>query len=325
MNRKERAANSACSLPPCGGGLGRGVKASAGRVVYPPPCPSPTRGEGTQEPIASVLASQHILAANRAIGRITFAAHAVAGITRRSRLREEGALRLRCPGPPASELEAVIINTAGGIAGGDDFDIEIGVGAGARLSVTTAAAEKIYRSLGADATIGIKLKLAAGAELAWLPRETILFNASRVKRLIDVNLALDARLIFSEAIVFGRSGMGEAVEHGRLFDRWRIRRGGRLVHAEALQLDGAIAKRLAQPAVGKGAVAMGTLLLVPGNDEIARRVRALPGLSSEVGVSAWNGFAIVRLCAADGAMLRNDLLAIVATVREAPPPRLWLQ
>src|SRR5262249_39842382 len=106
---------------------------------------------------------------------------------------------------------------------------------------------------------------------------------------------------------------------------WRIRRGGRLVHVEALQLDGAIAKRLAHPAVGKGAVAMGTILLVPGDDEIARCVRALPGLSSEVGVSAWNGFAIVRLCAAAGARLRNALVAIVAAVREAPPPRLWLQ
>jgi urease accessory protein len=270
--------------------------------------------------------SQHIFDANRAVGRITFAAEAVAGMTRRARLREEGALRLRCPGPPSRELETVIINTAGGIAGGDDFGIDVAVGGGGRLVVTTAAAEKIYRSLGPDATINVKLKVGAGAEVAWLPRETILFNQARLKRVIDVDLALDARLTFAEAIVFGRSGMGEAVEHGYLFDRWRIRRGGRLIHAEALQLDGAIAARLAHPAIAKGSVAIGTVLLMPGDEESASRVRALAArFSGEVGVSAWNGFAVVRLCAADGVGLRSDLLTIVAALREAPLPRLWLQ
>jgi urease accessory protein len=270
--------------------------------------------------------SQHVFAANRAVGRIAFAAHSVAGMTRRARLREEGSLRLRCPGPPSAELEAVIINTAGGVAGGDDLGIDITVAAGARLVVTTAAAEKIYRSIGADATIDVRLKIGAGAELAWLPRETILFNQARLKRVIDVDLAPDARLTFAERMVFGRSGMGEAVEDGYVFDRWRIRRGGRLIHAEALRLDGAIAHRLAHPAVAKGSVAIGTVLLIPADDKIASRVCALAaGLSSEVGVSSWNGFAVVRLCAADGAALRSDLLTIVAALREAPLPRLWLQ
>jgi urease accessory protein len=270
--------------------------------------------------------SQHVFAANRAVGRIAFAAHAVAGMTRRARLREEGALRLRCPGPPSAELEAVIINTTGGVAGGDDLGIDITVAAGARLVVTTAAAEKIYRSIGADATIDVRLKIGAGAELAWLPRETILFNQARLKRVIDVDLAPDARLTFAESMVFGRSGMGEAVEDGYVFDRWRIRRGGRLIHAEALRLDGAIAHRLAHPAVAKGSVAIGTVLLIPADDKIASRVCALAaGLSGEVGVSAWNGIAVARLCAADGAALRSDLLTIVAALREAPLPRLWLQ
>ncbi len=301
------------------------------RAPRPPPGSlreptSPFQGEVTSGTVVPYAKSQHIFAANRAVGRIAFAAHAVAGMTRRARLREEGALRLRCPGPPSPELEAVVINTAGGVAGGDDFDIDIAVGAGARLVVTTAAAEKIYRSTGPDATVDVKLKIGAGAELAWLPRECILFNQARLKRVIDVDLALDARLTFVEGMVFGRSGMGEAVEHGCLFDRWRIRRDGRLIHAEALQLDGAIARRLAHPAIAKGAVAIGTVLLVPGDDESATRVRALAaGFSCEVGVSAWNGFAVVRLCAADGAALRNDLLAIVQALREAPLPRLWLQ
>ena len=58
-------------------------------------------------------------------------------------------MRLRFPNSePGAPLEAVIINTAGGMTGGDRFDVDIKVGVGARLTVTTAAAEKVYRSLG---------------------------------------------------------------------------------------------------------------------------------------------------------------------------------
>jgi len=125
--------------------------------------------------------------------------------------------------------------------------------------------------------------------------------------------------------VFGRSGMGEAVHGSFLFDRWRLRRGGRLMHAEALRLDGAVASRLAQPAVAKGGIAVATVLVVPGDEGTAAGVRALGDrLRGEVGVSAWNGLAAVRLCAADGEALRHDLVAVLAAVRRAPLPRLWL-
>jgi urease accessory protein len=264
-------------------------------------------------------------AANRARGSIVLAVRASAGVTRRSRLREEGPLRVRCPGPASAELEAVIVNTAGGVAGGDRFTLGVTVEPEARLIVTTAAAEKVYRTLAPEARIDVKLDVAAGGSLAWLPQETILFDRARLKRSIDVDLAEDARLVLAEAIVFGRSGMGEVVHDSFLFDRWRLRRGGRLVHAEALRLDGAVASRLAQPAVANGGIAVATVLVVPGDEGTAAGVRALGDrFRGEVGVSAWNGLAAVRLCAADGEALRHDLVAVLAAVRGAPVPRLWL-
>ncbi len=264
-------------------------------------------------------------AANRAIGHIALAVGASAGATRRARLREEGSLRVRCPGPPASELEAVIVNTAGGVAGGDRLGLDFAVGPGARLVVTTAAAEKVYRTLEPPATINVTLTVAAGAALAWLPQETILFDRARLTRSIDVNLAEDARLLLAEAMVFGRSGMGEAVDDSALFDRWRLRVDGRLVHAEALRLDGAVAARLKQRAVAAGGIAVATVLAVPADEGTAASVRALADrFRGEVGVSAWNGFAVVRLCAADGAALRHDLVAVLTALRGAPLPRLWL-
>ena len=264
-------------------------------------------------------------AANRARGSIVLAVRASAGVTRRSRLREEGPLRVRCPGPASAELEAVIVNTAGGVAGGDRFTLGVTVEPEARLIVTTAAAEKVYRTLAPEATIDVKLDVAAGGSLAWLPQETILFDRARLKRSIDVDLAEDARLVLAEAIVFGRSGMGEVVHDSFLFDRWRLRRSGRLMHAEALRLDGAVASRLAQPAVANGGIAVATVLVVPANEGTAAGVRALGDrFRGEVGVSAWNGLAAVRLCAADGEALRHDLVAVLAAVRGAPLPRLWL-
>src|ERR1700754_1485382 len=102
-------------------------------------------------------------AANRAVGAVKFDVYFKDGATRRRELHEEGSLRVRFPSPEQQGLSAVFVNTAGGIAGGDRFDIDIAAGDGAHLTVTTAAAEKIYRSHGPDAQVNIALRAGAGA------------------------------------------------------------------------------------------------------------------------------------------------------------------
>jgi urease accessory protein len=263
-------------------------------------------------------------AANRAVGRIALTAEYGRGITQRKRLHESGGLRMHFPGTRKRELEAVLINTGGGIAGGDRFDIDIAVGDKARLAVSSAAAEKVYRSLGPDACIAIRLGAGHDATIGWLPQETILFDGARLHRTIDIDLADDARLVFAEAVIFGRTGMGEAVEQGFLFDRWRVRRGGALVFAESVRLDGGIAAKLGEAAVAKGGVAIATVLIVPGNAETIEPLRApSPPFRAEVGTSAWNGVAVARLCAADGAALRYDLTTLIATLRGGKLPHCW--
>src|SRR3954452_7891038 len=126
--------------------------------------------------------ASEVFAANRAVGAVKFDVHQVAGVTRRRELHESGSLRVRFPSPEARGLSAVFVNTAGGIAGGDRFEIDITAGEGSRLTVTTAAAEKVYRSHGPAALVDIALTVAAGAHLAWLPQETILFDQARVLR-----------------------------------------------------------------------------------------------------------------------------------------------
>ncbi|MGZ5876715.1 MAG: urease accessory protein UreD [Bradyrhizobium sp.] len=266
-----------------------------------------------------------IFAANRARGAVTFDVHQVDGVTRRRDLHESGSLRVRFPSPEAEGLSAVLVNTAGGVAGGDRFDIDIATGQEARLTVTTAAAEKIYRAEGPAARLNIALKAEAHSHLAWLPQETILFDRARVLRRIDIELAESASLLLCEIVVFGRAAMGERMLQGEFVDRWRLRRGGRLVFAENIRLDGDIRKKLSSPAIANGGVAIGTALIVPGDEALVERIREVAkSLGGEVGISAWNGFAMVRFCAQDAARLRADMMAVLGRTSGSALPRLWL-
>ena len=273
----------------------------------------------------STSATSAIFAANRARGSVIFDVHQVEGVTRRRHLHESGSLRVRFPSPEADGLSAVFVNTAGGVAGGDRFGIEIATGEGSRLAVTTAAAEKIYRAEGPAAQLDISLKAEAGSRLAWLPQETILFDRARVSRRIDIDLAESASLLLCEIVVFGRAAMGERMLRGAFVDRWRLRRGGRLVFAETVRLDGDIGEKLEQPAVAKGGAAIGTALIVPGDEALVERVREVAtSLDGEVGISTWNGFAMARFCAQDAARLRADMMAVLGRASGAALPRLWL-
>jgi urease accessory protein len=267
-----------------------------------------------------------IFAANRAQGAVRFNVRCDDGVTRRGSLHESGSLRVRFPSPEDDGLSAVFVNTAGGIAGGDRFEVAISAGEGARLTLTTAAAEKVYRAAAAPAQLDISLTAESGAHLAWLPQETILFDRARISRRIDIDLAETASLLLCEIVVFGRTAMGERMQQGEFVDRWRLRRGGKLVFAETVRLDGDIGMKLARPAVAKAGTAVATALIVPADETVVERIReAADGFGGEVGISAWNGFAMARFCAQDAARLRADMMTVLGRASLAALPRLWLK
>ncbi|UFZ01535.1 urease accessory protein UreD [Bradyrhizobium ontarionense] len=272
---------------------------------------------------ASIAAD--IFEANRARGAVRFDVRLQDGVTRRHHLHESGSLRVRFPSPEDDGLSAMFVNTAGGIAGGDRFAIEVVAGEGSRVTLSSAAAEKVYRAAGKPAELDIALTAHAGAHISWLPQETILFDRARIHRRIDIDLAATASLLLCEIVVFGRTAMGERMLEGEFVDRWRVRRGGRLVFAETVRLDGDIGDRLAQAAIAKGGAAIGTALIVPGDAALVERIReSLPAFRGEAGLSAWNGFAMARFCAQDAASLRADMMAVLGCASSAPLPRLWL-
>lgn len=260
----------------------------------------------------------------RAQGQANVSFRSRDGQTCLDRLFQEGCAKLRFPRPLGSDdPQAILINTAGGLTGGDRFGTEVTLAAGAAASVTTQACERIYRSTGADAVVTNRLRLLAGARLAWLPQETILFDGGRLSRTLDVDLAEDAELVAVEAVLFGRQAMGETLQSGHLHDRWRIRRDSRLIFADDLRVEGDIAARLApQPAMA-GCRAMATVLFAGAAPErFLESARSIIGPNG--GASAWNGKFLARLVEETGLALRRRLESLLTLLMGGRPlPKVW--
>jgi urease accessory protein len=243
--------------------------------------------------------------------------------TRAAAFSETGGYRLKFP--RAQGCEAMIVNTGGGIAGGDGLVIEAACETGAEATISTQSAEKIYRAQRDPARISVDLSIGPGAALAWLPQETILFDGARLERRVDIAMASDARLTLCEAVVCGRTAMGERMETGLLSDKWFVRRGGRLVFADCLRLDGAVASRLDRQAAGGGGHAFATILRIapdaPAHVEPLRC--ALDGSGLDWGVSAWDGMLAVRFAATDASLLRRELVKVLSRFPDCAVPRIW--
>ena len=243
-------------------------------------------------------------------------------VTRLATLFQEGCAKIRLPNTHDSSLQAVLINTAGGLTGGDRIDWRAEAAPGTRMVVTTQACERIYRSTGADARVATHLTVGAGAQLDWLPQETILFENSRLDRTLDVDLADGARFCAVEAVLLGREAMGEDARTALLRDTWRIRRNGRLIHAEATKLSADPRERDGLSLLD-GALAFATLLYV--GDDAERRlepIRAL--LTGRSGASRIGERLVVRAIAESGLALRRIIGPIVANLSGAGSlPRLW--
>lgn len=265
------------------------------------------------------------LAGVRARGGVSVAFKSEAGHpTRLADLHERGGYRAKFPRTHGL-TEAVLINTGGGLLGGDAVVLDVSVGSGAAAQVTTQSAERVYRSLGPDCRVAIALTVADGARLHWLPQETILFNHARLARTITADLADDATLLMVETTVFGRSAMAETMTAGHLRDVWRISRGGVLVYADTIQIAGNLHKQLARRAIGAGAGAMATILYVAPDaaDRIEGARTVLAGRTARAAVSAWNGILVGRLLAPSADALKADVVRIAAYLSGHALPRVW--
>ncbi|WPZ34815.1 urease accessory protein UreD [Thalassobaculum sp. OXR-137] len=214
----------------------------------------------------------------------------------------------------------VVANVAGGVVGGDRLSVSLDVGADEALLATTQAAEKVYRSDGAEAVLTNSYRVGPGAVLEMLSSGTILFDGSRLLRSTEIDVAAGGRFAYAETVVLGRIARGEVFASGSLKDRIRLRRDGRLVWADDFGLDGDIAGTMAAAAGLDGAKALAMLLLVGEGAgqavEIARAQAPVDGL--RIGASALSGDCVaVRILAGDPAAARTALAAIWSATRSA--------
>ncbi len=261
-----------------------------------------------------------LAAANRSHGRTRIAFGLRAGRTALETLYQEGCSRVLRPAmAPGASPQAVLINTAGGITGGDTLDAEVRIGPGAGAVVTSQAAEKIYRSAGGESRVTTELHVGEGAWLAWLPQETILFDGSRLQRETTIRVARGGRLLACEALAFGRQARREQMRSGLLHDTWRVLRDGKLVWADSLRLEDDVSTVLARTATADGAVALATVLYVAddvtGLLETAREMTACTHVTAAA--TTVGGVLLARFAADSTYALRRELVPFLSLFLEA--------
>jgi len=252
---------------------------------------------------------------------------AVAGVGGQSRLqdlRQQGSYRAIFPRPKMGAIEAVMINTAGGITGGDRFSTKVTAHDHAKISLTTQAAERIYRA--PDATPGsmqTRLEVKSNAQLYWLPQETILFEGSRLRRRLDVDVARESKFLMVEPIVFGRAASGEILHYCALDDTVCISCEGTPIYVDRIKLNGDIALTLKRAAVADGARAMASVVLVDQRAKVLMDgLRALLPCYGGASLVADN-LLVVRLLCSDSFALRSALLPILTHLTQNAVPKNW--
>lgn len=264
----------------------------------------------------------HPVLLERAVGAYGLDVRLSGDVTRVAGLKQQGCCRILMPRRPMGTPEAVLVNVSGGIAAGDQTTGEIVCRTGSCLTVTTQAAERIYkaREQDAPARIEARCRVEAGARLDWLPLETIFFDRSATSRLLEVEMAGDATFLGCETRVFGRSGSDETVEHIRLRDRLRVKRGDELLWVESLIAEGPLAKLLEQKAVASGRTVMLTLWLVAPNVEAwllpIREALGTQEKDVEAAASAWNGMLVVRALGASSLAISRLSRRLLSILRE---------
>jgi urease accessory protein len=260
----------------------------------------------------------------RAKGKARLVAKPLDGRTRLAEFYQEGSAKIRLPDTFTPHMEAVLINTSGGLTGGDRMEWDIRAGDDTNITVTTQACEKVYKSSGGVAEVETRISVGVNARLCWLPQETILFDNAWIARRLEVDLADGAEFLGLEAVLLGRTAMGEAVQNGLFQDRWRIRRNGVLIHAEETRLGHTLGTQIAELAVLNGSLAFATLFYSGGQiDAVLPKIRAVLNTKS-AGASHWNNKLIVRMAAPSGMLLRKMLIPVISLLRNGESmPKVW--
>ncbi|MEP2889634.1 urease accessory protein UreD [Tateyamaria sp.] len=221
-------------------------------------------------------------------------------------------------------LTAVLLNTSGGVTGGDNFTNTAQAGEGTHLTLTTQACERAYRAQpGEIGRVSTNLHVQDDATLWWLPQETLVFDGCAFERRLSCDIEGSGRALIVEPLCVGRLAMGEDTVSGLMTDRIDITREGAPLVRDAWRMSGDITAYMQRAACAGGATAIVSLTYV-GTDAEAHLapVRAL--LPSTGGASLLAADVLVmRLLAPSGYALRKHLLPILDHLTSSEMPLCW--
>jgi urease accessory protein len=241
-------------------------------------------------------------------------------------------IRIMFPRVGCAIEEAVLVNTAGGIAGGDRLKFDVTALANASIAVTSQAVEKVYRALNEPARIVTTLRAGDSAKLAWLPQETIVFNWGRLSRETEVELSSGAELLALEWLVLGRAAHGEEMVGGHITDSWRVKKDGRLIWADSFRVTDEVFPHLHRKALLSNCKAVATLIYFgPHLDARIEYLRDIAAsLECDCAATSVAGLIIMRFAAKASydlrLALRNFLQQFSRELRPGPfrVPKMWL-
>ncbi|GGH37929.1 urease accessory protein [Cribrihabitans marinus] len=253
---------------------------------------------------------------------MTLSAKCHAGRNGIDRFRTSGATKVVFP-RRADAVEAIMLNTSGGLTGGDRFQADARAGPDSQLVLTTQAAERAYRSQSGTARIRTRLSAAEGATLHWLPQEMIVFDGAALDRRLDLDVAGGAEAVLVEPVIFGRRAMGETRVSGVFRDRITVTRGGTPLYCDRIDLSGLMSARLCRPAIARGLTALASALYIgPRAEALLRLVREILPRTGGASLVAPD-FLTIRLLAEDSYLLRQTLVPVLECLTRSVLPKFW--
>jgi urease accessory protein len=258
------------------------------------------------------------------------------GATHLARRAHRGPLVVQRPFKPEGPgvCHVYLLHPPGGLVGGDELTVDVGVAADAHALVTTPAAGKVYRTNGAGVRQTQRLRVAAGGALEWLPQETILFDDARATFATRVDLEVGARFIGIDAVCFGRPAGNAPFARGTYRQAFEIFRNGRPLVIDRSRYDGADAAATARWGLG-GAHVLASLTAAPApHADAANAARELAAAAPDgdiagVTVIGDDDALVARYLGANAERARaflHDAWRLVRPSllgRAAVPPRVW--
>jgi urease accessory protein len=239
---------------------------------------------------------------------------------------------------PDGTCHVYVLHPPGGVVGGDRLTLDVRAGTGARVLVTTPAANKLYRSGGRLSHIAQHLSVAAGARLEWLPQENIVYDGAQAEIDTCIDLEPGAALLAWDITCLGRPANGELLTRGHIEQRLHVARAGQPLLLERARYDGGGDALRSAFGLG-GQPVTGVLLCIGGalDDRTADDEALLADVRLALHASAGAEAVCTRLahalvCRYRGPSVERAQLAFRAAWAvlrtrcfgtEAVPPRIW--